>query len=272
MKVRAAREARGHTGPGKAPSCCGMSKRVWYYAGRPRDIPIGAGAARTVKQVASRRPARGTRRVAAQISRGTGVPANRKRVRRICRKMCWIGPQKIETIRATRRGRFGPPGPGHPREADATRIRRGAGGRRYRFSVPDASARRRAACPLGTAATPRAAARPVPEVSPAGGCIRNRGIRAGNGPQCGSRGFRKPVQAPGVRHGLVWKSAPEQNDHVVPFRGTPERERIWPHASARLDAEVIPAGALADYGHRMHSAPGYVAPDGLALRLEDGGK
>lgn len=185
--------------------------------------------------------------------------------------MCWIGPQKIETIRATRRGRFGPPGPGHPREADATRIRRGAGGR-CRFRVPDASARRRAACPLGTAATPRAAARPVPEVSPAGGCIRNRGIRAGNGPQCGSRGFRKPVQAPGVRHGLVWKSAPEQNDHVVPFRGTPERERIWPHASARLDAEVIPAGALADYGHRMHSAPGYVAPDGLALRLEDGGK
>ena len=53
--------------------------------------------------------------MAAQVARKTGIPANRKKIQRICRKIGWNGPQngKKEIIRTSRRRKFKPDAPDH---------------------------------------------------------------------------------------------------------------------------------------------------------------
>lgn len=113
MRVRAVREAIAHTSLNKALAYCGMSKRAWYYARRSRDLPIDAEDTRLVRQVATRRPTYGTRRMAAQMAPETGVPTNRKKIQRIYRKIGWIEPQKNkkEIIRAQGAGDSSRPDP-----------------------------------------------------------------------------------------------------------------------------------------------------------------
>ena len=126
-----------------------------------------------------------------------------------------------------------------------------------------------------TTATARTAVQSVLKaVSSAGGNVPNLRIRTDNGPQYGSRDFRKSMQVLDIRHEFIWKNTPEQNGHVESFHGTLKREYIWPHEFAHFqDAEVILARAFVDYNeHRIHSALGYVTPNEFALRLEDGNK
>ena len=277
MRIRAVREAMGHMSLNKALAYCGMSKRVWYYASRPRDIPIDAEATRMIRQVALRRPTYGTRRMAAQVSRETGVPTNRKKVQRIYRKIGWIEPQKSkkEIIRASRLKRFKPSGPNQLWETDITYIHCGVDGWCYCFNALDAYTRRWVAYLFDTTATARTAVQCVLKaVSSAGGDVPNLRIRTDNGPQYGSRDFRKSMQALGIRHEFIWKNTPEQNGHVESFHGTLKREYIWPHEFARFqDAEVILPRAFADYNeYKIHSALGYVTPNEFALRSEDGNK
>ena len=206
MKARAVREATEHMSLNKALAYCGMSKRVWYYASRPGDVPIDAEATRMVRQVASRRPTYGTRRMAAQVSRKTGVPTNRKKVQRIYRKIGWIEPQKSkkEIIRASRRRRFKPSGPNQLCETDITYIHCGVDGWCYCFNVLDVFTRRWVAYLFDTTATAETAVQSVLKaVSSAGGNIPSLRIRTDNGPQYGSRDFRKSMQALGIRHEFI---------------------------------------------------------------------
>ena len=59
-----------------------------YYKGvlKKRRVPLDQKIARLVREISTERPAYGTRRLAAVVSRKTGTRVNRKQVQRICRK------------------------------------------------------------------------------------------------------------------------------------------------------------------------------------------
>lgn len=111
-------------------------------------------------------------------------------------------------------------------------------------------------------------------VTPIDGNVQNLRIRTDNGPQYGSREFRKAMQALGLKHEFIWKNTPEQSGHVESFHGALKQEYVWPHEFARFqDTGVILARAFADCNERrIHSAPGYVTPNEFALRSEGGNK
>ena len=86
----------------------------------------------------------------------------------------------------------------------------------------------------GTVATARTAIQSAPKAAPPAGEIPDLGLGADNGTRYGGREFKKAVQAPGMGHGFAWKRTPEQNAHAGSFRGTPRKERAWPHDLARF--------------------------------------
>ena len=96
MRVQAVSEAMEHMSLNRALALCGMSKRAWYHAGKPRDIRVDPQTAAAVRRTASERPTYGTRRMAARTTRETGTPTNRKKIQRTCRKMGWIEPKRAK--------------------------------------------------------------------------------------------------------------------------------------------------------------------------------
>ncbi len=75
----------------------GVSRKGWYYANKPRDIPVSLVITQALQEEGSARPTYGTRRMAATLSRRLGRPVNRKQVQRIYRKLGWIVPQKTKS-------------------------------------------------------------------------------------------------------------------------------------------------------------------------------
>lgn len=105
MRTEAVTKAMKYMSLNKALEYCGMSKQARYYVAHPRDVPIDADAVRTIRRIAAGRPTYGTRRMAAQVARETGMPTNRKKVQRIYRRIGYIQPQKTKNdiIRTVRR-------------------------------------------------------------------------------------------------------------------------------------------------------------------------
>ena len=83
MKTKAVSDAVEYMSLNKALQYCGVSKCAWHYTKKSKAIPIDASVTHKVWQIASRRPTYGTRRMAAQISRETGMSTNRKKIQRI---------------------------------------------------------------------------------------------------------------------------------------------------------------------------------------------
>ena len=57
----------------------GISRTMWYYDKQARDVKIDPSTLSAVKKISSKRPTYGTRRMAAQITRETETPTNRKK-------------------------------------------------------------------------------------------------------------------------------------------------------------------------------------------------
>ncbi len=107
----------------RALEYCGISKRHGITPRIQGTFPIDAGAIRTVRRIAAKRPTYGTRRIAAQIARETGTPTNRKQVQRIYRKLGYIQPQKRKNdIIRTGHRLFKPEAPNQLWETDLTYI------------------------------------------------------------------------------------------------------------------------------------------------------
>ena len=68
---------------------CGVSKKMWYYTPKPRDIAPDPVVSDMVQKIAPMRPTYGTRRMAAQVSREIGTPVNRKAISRIFKRLGW---------------------------------------------------------------------------------------------------------------------------------------------------------------------------------------
>ena len=124
MKTKAVSDAVEYMSLNKALQYCGVSKCAWHYTKKFKAIPLDASVTYKVRQIASRRPTYGTRRMAAQISRETGMSTNRKKIQRIYRKIGWNEPQKTKNdiIRTSKRKRFKPTGPNQLWETDITYI------------------------------------------------------------------------------------------------------------------------------------------------------
>ena len=83
MRMQAVHEISKETSLNKALQYYGMSKHAWYYTKKPRDVLIHAEVTDKVRKISFRQPTYGTRRMAAQVTKETGIPTNRKKIRRI---------------------------------------------------------------------------------------------------------------------------------------------------------------------------------------------
>ena len=73
MKTKAVSEAVEYMSLNKALQYCGVSKCAWHYTKKFKVIPIDASVTYKVRQIASRRPTYGTRRIAADLPRDRHV-------------------------------------------------------------------------------------------------------------------------------------------------------------------------------------------------------
>ena len=107
----------------KSLGYAGISRSMWYYKPRPREVELKPDVVDAVRRIGGRRPTYGTRRMAAQVSRESKKPVNRKQIRRIYRRIGWIEPQKTKNeIIRTGRKLFKPDAPNRLWEMDITYI------------------------------------------------------------------------------------------------------------------------------------------------------
>lgn len=257
----------------KSLGYAGVSRRQWYYKPKPRDMRLNPDVLSTVLDTSRKRPTYGTRRMAAQITRDTGIVVNRKRIQRIYRKMGYIQPQntKNDIIRAGQK-LFKPKAPHQLWETDITYIWCGVDGWCYCFNVIDCFTRKWIAYAFDVNATRDIAITSITNAVAAEkpDCSQLR-LRTDNGNQYTSRDFRHAVQALGIgKHEFIYKNTPEQNGHVESFHKTLKKEYIWPHEFANYqEAETIIAKAFVDYNtERIHSSIGYMTPVEFAEQLE----
>ena len=67
MRMQAVRETSKEMSLNKALQYCGMFKHAWYYAKKPRDVPVNTGVAYKARKIFSKQPTCGIRRMAARV-------------------------------------------------------------------------------------------------------------------------------------------------------------------------------------------------------------
>ncbi len=253
----------------------GASRTAWYHVKKPqKPTEPDPQTVLLVREIGNKRPTYGTRRMAAQIRRETGVPTNRKKIQQIYRKIGWITPKKTKNdiIRAGRRDRFKPTGPNQLWETDITYVWCGVDGWCYCFNVIDTFTRKWITYVFDTQATAQVAVESLTKAVSTISADEARGllVRSDNGVRYTSREFKESMKALGVRCEYIWHNTPEQNGHVESFHKTLKKEYVWPHDFARFqDAEVVLAEAFADYNQdRIHSALGYLTPDEFVRKTQ----
>ncbi len=253
----------------------GASRTVWYHVKKPQKLTEpDPQTVSLVREIGNKRPTYGTRRMAAQIRRQTGVPTNRKKIQQIYRKIGWITPKKTKNdiIRAGKRDRFKPTGSNQLWETDITYVWCGVDGWCYCFNVIDTFTRKWITYVFDTQATAQVAVESLTRAVSTISADEARGllVRSDNGVQYTSREFKESMKALGVRCEYIWHNTPEQNGHVESFHKTLKKEYVWPHDFARFqDAEVVLAKAFADYNQdRIHSALGYLTPDEFVRKTQ----
>ena len=269
--MKAAKQLNQQLSLRKSLKYTGISKCMWYYEPTPRSVPLNKTVVDAVRDISSRRPTYGTRRMAAQIKRETGIVVNRKQLQRIYRKIGYIEPQKTKNdIIRTKRKLFKPEAPNQLWETDITYIDCGIDGYCYSFNVIDCFTRKWITYCFDTNATRHVAIRSITDAvaTEKPDCTRLR-IRTDNGVQYTSHDFRKAVSALGIgKHEFIWKNTPEQNGHVESFHKTLKKEYIWPHEFASYqEAARVLEDAFVDYNsERIHSSIGYLTPDEFAAQ------
>lgn len=227
---------------------------------------------REIRSIIKKRPFYGTRRMAAQIRRETGVRVNRKRIRRLYRSMGLTSPtlKKSEIIRSNTRTP-GPKGPNEFWEADMSYVWCGVDGWCYLLNVIDVYTRQwlsynftRAKSAGSVAALTDVVADREPDVS-------RLTLRVDNSSQYTSREFRGSAKALGIKLEYIYVSTPEQNGHIESFHKTLKKEYVWPEAFESFSKACIAiAKAREDYNEdRIHSALKYLTPNEFARSLEE---
>ena len=68
----------GHMSLRKSLDYTGISRSIWCYRPRPREVALKSDVVDVVCWIGGRRPTYGTRRMTAQVSRESKKPVNRK--------------------------------------------------------------------------------------------------------------------------------------------------------------------------------------------------
>lgn len=262
----------------KALSYVGASYNMPYYKGvsKKRQAPVDQKIARMVREIGTERPAYGTRRLAAAVSRRAGTRVNRKQVQRICRKTGRIAPftTKKEAARHGSR-KAGASRPYEIWEADITYIPAGASWA-YCYTVLDVFTREWVGYALSTTATAPVAVEALPDAlhrhpgaDPAG-----LTIRTDHGSQYASKAFNTAITTLGLKHEYTWYKTPQQNGHLESFHGKLKFEYVWPaDPESFQEAEEIILVAFIDYNkRRLHSATGYMPPAEFADKWREANK
>ena len=74
----------------------GISRHMWYHKPKARNVGPDMATVQAVQRIGGKRPAYGTRRMAAQVCCKTHTATNRKKIQRIFRRLGWIEPQKTK--------------------------------------------------------------------------------------------------------------------------------------------------------------------------------
>ena len=270
--MNAVRSIRDVVGLNKALQLCGVSKKVWYYTPRPRDISPDPLVQETVQKISPARPTYGTRRMAAQVSRELNRPVNRKTIRRIFKRLGWSEPSrtKREIIRANKK----PPRPKAPNqfwESDMSYIWCGVDGWGYCFNVIDVFTRQWLAFVLADRATRHHAIMAVNDaVATANPPLPGLTLRVDNGSQYTSHEFRSSMAALNITLEYIYVNTPEQNGHIESFHKTLKKEYVWPREFANIqEAREAMLAAFDDYNHhRIHSALKYLTPSEFAAQYK----
>ena len=262
----------------KALSYIGGSYNMPYHseAAGKRRAPPDRRVTRLVKKISTERPAYGTRRLAAAVSRGIGKPVSRKKIQRICRETGPVAPfaTKKEAVRHGSR-KVETSRPYEVWEVDITYIPAGESWA-YCHAVLDVFTREWAGYAPGTTAAAAAAVEALldathghPGADPAG-----LTIRSDHGSQYTSREFNAAIRTPGPRHEYVRYKTPQQNGHLESFHGRLKFEYVWPSDPESFqEAEEIVPGAFVDYNERrLHSSIGYVPPAEFAAKWREANK
>ena len=263
-RVKIVKQMLPKTSLNSALHLCGVTKRMWYYKTKRRKIPVNPETLHMIQQIQEERPFYGTRRIAAEMSRRTGRPVNRKLISRIYKKMGWSRPARPKVPKA----RWKPVRANHPNhiwETDITYVWCGqVDGWCYCFNVLDIFTRQWLAYRFSAKATAEVAVESLVEaVATAKPDCSVLTIQCDNGSQYAGEKFRKATTRLGIRLTFIRIHTPEQNGHIESFHGTLKREYIWPHDFANYtEAEAAISEAFRDYNRaRLHSALKYVPPD-----------
>ena len=225
-----------------------------------------------IMEIAEKKPTYGTRRMAAQLTRQSELPVNRKKVTRIYQKLGWSTPgrRKSEIIRSNKKVPK-PTAPNQFWEADMSYVWCGRDGWCYSFNVIDVFTRQWMGFAFDTRAARHAAIMSITNAVAARDPDPARlTIRVDNGSQYTSRDFRGSVGALGATLDYIYVNTPQQNGHIESFHKTPKKEYVWPREFQNVEeAEVTRLDALDDYNrNRIHSSLGYLTPDEFAKRWE----
>lgn len=243
----------------------GCSRTMWYHIRRDRKVRLDPAVTGMTREIGTRRPSYGTRRMAAMLSRHLGRPVNRKQVRRIFHKLNWIEParKKAEIMRG--KGRLvRPTRPDELWEADMSYIWCGMDGWCYLFNVIDTFTRRWVAYAFDVSATKESAIQSITNAVSSSKVDTGRlTLRVDNGSQYRSRVFIESTKVLGIRLEFIFANTPEQNGHVESFHKTLKKEYLWPYDFQNYqEAEIAIGKAFADYNQsRIHSALGYMTPE-----------
>ena len=270
--MNAVRSIQDVVGLNKALYLCGVSKKMWYYTPRPRDVSPDPLVQEMVQKISPARPTYGTRRMAAQVSRELNRPVNRKAIRRIFKRLGWSEPSrtKREIIRANKK----PPRPKAPNqfwESDMSYIWCGVDGWGYCFNVIDVFTRQWLAFVLADRATRHYAIMAVNDaVATANPTLPGLTLRVDNGSQYTSREFRSSMTALDITLEYIYVNTPEQNGHIESFHKTLKKEYVWPREFANIqEAREAILAAFDDYNrHRIHSALKYLTPSEFAAQYK----
>ena len=265
--MNAARMVQEVMGLNRALLLCGVSKKAWYYAPRPRNVSPDPEVQETVQKIGPKRPTYGTRRMAAQVSRELNRPVNRKAVRRIFRRLGWSEPSR--TKREIIRVNMKLPRPNAPNrfwESDMSYVWCGADGWGY-CNVIDIFTKQWLAFVLSGRATRYNAIMAVNNaVAAADPDLPGLTPRVDNGSQYTSREFRSSMAALGITLEYTYVNTPEQNGHIESFHKTLKKEYVRPREFADIqEAKEALLAAFEDYNHRrIHSALKYMTPSEFA--------
>ena len=261
----------------KALSYIGASKNMLYYkeVSKKNAISFDKMIAKHVEQISMERPAYGTRRLAAAISRNLKKPVNRKQIQRICRKTGMISPNTTKKAALHGSKKVVVNRPYEVWEMDITYIPGGSSWA-YCYTVLDVFTREWVGYALSTSATAEVAVESLLDALNRHGDAdpEKLTIRTDHGNQYTSKRFASAIKSLNLKHEYIWYKTPQQNGHLESFHGKLKMEYVWPaDPESFQEAEEIILGAFVDYNtRRLHSSIGYVPPAEFAAQWREQNK